>query len=531
MPARVRAGSFIGALVLVACGGGGGGGGPSGPFDAGPRCAPAAPPADGAGAAGGTLVAHANGIHRVLGPAALTTAALAANPEIEALLRDNPDTREFFQYLVQCALPEDAEPIVVSPGGDELTFRGAIGFAPEWATGPCGIECQEWVSACMFARTNEYGITVYLGFRGSHPAAAPDPEVDAIFSVEEGAFYGNIFLQTPRGYACRGRGYDPLIETFRICAQPGYHCNLPWVGECDDACDRDETGGFYTGCGNRARAGDGTFPDPTTRYDRVITTYLARSSFGECNATPPPAPPPMPIEEVPEGRSRAGVRCENDDACDSDQLFCIVGPALPVCSAVCTDGDVAAEEAQCGGPGSTCVLQGDESTTGSCVRACSARAGRGALLSCPDHQVCTGFWLGFAAGPDDTGCVAWCRDDGDCIRGAACNPRLGACGPGVDPTLLADGEPCRSDSPVPVCRGTCAQLGPMPGEGICISLIDFSRTLDCPDDPEMRALGNPSGDDLGVCAFAPCTGDADCTAPLICRAHPALMADVCQYPL
>jgi hypothetical protein len=269
------------------------------------------------------------------------------------------------------------------------------------------------------------------------------------------------------------------------------------------------------------------------RYDRVITTHLQRSSFGECDATPPPAPPPLPPPDVPDGQSRAGVSCTNDDACDSDTLVCFTGgPGIPTCSAACqNDRDIAVEEAACGGTGGTCVSPNDMAPLGSCAQSCQPDAARGSPGSCPPHQVCTGFWFSHSAGPDRPGCSAFCRDDRDCIRGTRCNPRLGACGPPWDPAgLLADGEPCRSDVADVQCRGGCSQLGTRPGEGICLSAIDFTVTSECPDDPMMRVLGTRATDSLGLCVFRGCTTDADCTAPLVCRFQAGISTNACQHP-
>ena len=77
--------------------------------------------------------------------------------------------------------------------------------------GNCDETCQRWVSACVLARTNAYGVHVKISMRA--PADAPqaikdalevtdverkgDDAGDAPYSLREGAYYGNIFATTP----------------------------------------------------------------------------------------------------------------------------------------------------------------------------------------------------------------------------------------------------------------------------------------------------------------------------------------------
>jgi hypothetical protein len=73
-----------------------------------------------------------------------------------------------------------------------------------WGSGKCDESCQRWVSACVLARTNAYGVHVPISIRA--PSTAPQAVKDALevtpaerldFSLLEGAFYGNIFQTTP----------------------------------------------------------------------------------------------------------------------------------------------------------------------------------------------------------------------------------------------------------------------------------------------------------------------------------------------
>ena len=71
--------------------------------------------------------------------------------------------------------------------------------------------CQRWVSACVLARTNAYGVHVQISMRAPavvppgrdaqyakiQAALATSPGEVATFGGREGAFYGNLFATTP----------------------------------------------------------------------------------------------------------------------------------------------------------------------------------------------------------------------------------------------------------------------------------------------------------------------------------------------
>lgn len=466
--------------------------------------------------------------------APLATEALALVPELVAAVQFDPGTEKFFQYLVQCALSAE-QSVVVPTEPEPTTFEGSIGLAPEWADGPCDEACQEWVSACMFARTNAYGLPAVLHGRGPHPSLGTTPEEAVDFPIEEGAFFGNLFLDPPREYACRGSGDDPLALTIRACTLPGNRCGLQVVGPCAQACEAADgsNGGAYPACRNIVRTEDG-WPEASLRYSRVVTTYLKRTSFAPapdalpCEAAPGRAlePPPAPDPDAPV----AGAPCANDADCADPGLPCDARPPGGMCTRACVPSLDRGEEAEaCGGDGTTCLVTPSGPL---CTRACRAGAG-----DCPAGRVCTGWWPIQANGtPDAAGCSPYCATDADCPPHTRCNPRHGGCGTLPDPTALADGEPCTlppegNGLPAVPCRGACLRVTNDPTQGICASLRDTADTPDCPDDPDhLRPLLRP-GDDLGVCLFRDCATDDDCTAPLRCLGNPRLgQPRQCRYP-
>jgi len=119
-------------------------------------------------------------------------AAAAASP-----MRSTVSGKRVLTYLAACALPAGQS---VKVGTD--TYTGTYGLVPSWATSALTASQQRWVSACMLARTNLYGVQVEMSMRGANPALAPALLEPVDYLVPEGAFYGNLFSANPVAYAC-----------------------------------------------------------------------------------------------------------------------------------------------------------------------------------------------------------------------------------------------------------------------------------------------------------------------------------------
>jgi hypothetical protein len=223
------------------------------------------------------------------------TATLIAQPLADAQSRispgtaaalSDPSTREVFSHIVGCALPADAT-LVATIDGFDIEFFGGLGLAPQWRTGPLNVAGQRWVSACMFAKLNGNGVHIPISIRGPNVGLAlGDGERDA-FTLEEGAFYGNMFGplgQPMQWYACRGRDLaagtaGDLVN--RGCAAPDPNkpsltkCGLFFAGDCgsfaaDQACESfSTTGTYYQRC-HTAPIHNG----PSGAFDQVITTFV-----------------------------------------------------------------------------------------------------------------------------------------------------------------------------------------------------------------------------------------------------------------
>jgi hypothetical protein len=160
--------------------------------------------------------------------------------EDSGLLLD-PDRQDTVRYLVECALPQ-GHGITKLVDGQELTFDGLVGVAPEWEDGECDEDCQEWVTACLLARTNVSGQTVSIWMRADHPAIGEGTSL--LYPALEASFFGNLFADAHSEHYCKAALVGPLLAQLegRTCA-----------GLLDESC------GFikYTACAPQHRC---TFP-------------------------------------------------------------------------------------------------------------------------------------------------------------------------------------------------------------------------------------------------------------------------------
>lgn len=202
-------------------------------------------------------------------------------------------TTKFLSYAVACALPGGAA-ATISINGTPTDFAGAIGLAPSWQSAACDGECQEWVTACLLAKTNYYGVEVPISLRGPADALTPPPVEALQFSLEEGAFFGNLFLDSPDLEVCMGQMFDSAgigdqlaYLQHRICASEdlstcpihvigpcGEFLSPPWTFTGDHVCADKQwfLGGGYLGCENALATP--WFPSGATSYPRAVTTYL-----------------------------------------------------------------------------------------------------------------------------------------------------------------------------------------------------------------------------------------------------------------
>lgn len=156
-------------------------------------------------------------------------------------LLGDPELHDTARYLVECALPVGSS-ITKTVDGQLMVFDGLLGLAPEWETDECDQDCQEWVSACLLARTNVSGQTVTIWVTGDHEALGWEAPTGALF---EAGFYGNLFEDPEGQYYCKGssQGVVAAKREGRTCTSgSGEACDFTKYSKCSKP-DRCEAGG------------------------------------------------------------------------------------------------------------------------------------------------------------------------------------------------------------------------------------------------------------------------------------------------
>ncbi len=208
------------------------------------------------------------------------------------------DGRELLRYTIACALPE-GQSLVGEVGATTYRFDGRLGLAPGWLRSPLPEKSQRWVTACLLAHVNGYGVEVAISLRGRHPALATDSAERRIYRQEEISFFGNAFQPLgkrdelgdigARMYSCGGAllqlscaGNETAFVPERTCASRS-DCSIDFLGPCRDLSDlkgsvcKDASSDGYERC--EAAASDPTDKPRTTHYDEVVTVFLQRPDF------------------------------------------------------------------------------------------------------------------------------------------------------------------------------------------------------------------------------------------------------------
>ena len=134
--------------------------------------------------------------------------------------RQLKDLEVLFKYAVSCALSDGDSVTVAFPSGNK-TFYGALGLAPSWKDGALDERGQKAVSACLGARTNATGSSVRISLRNpNYPALAANQLENMGFKTHEGAFWGNMFGESPAIHACKDDGGGPAG---RLCTDGSCH--------------------------------------------------------------------------------------------------------------------------------------------------------------------------------------------------------------------------------------------------------------------------------------------------------------------
>jgi hypothetical protein len=210
-----------------------------------------------------------------LSPAALSGSGLITSTldaAGAAAMAQTQSARNVLAYAAGCALAAD-QTVDYTVDGVTRTLTGAMGMVPAWTSRALTASEAAWVSACVFARVNLTSQVVQLSARGAQSALAATSDEEASYAVEEGAFWGNAFIDLGSVDASACDGVDQAVNDsygdlpLRQCAQPDgaganlTPCGFHYAGPCGSACN---TGSPYADC---AVAGDRSQAE-------VVTTFL-----------------------------------------------------------------------------------------------------------------------------------------------------------------------------------------------------------------------------------------------------------------
>ena len=222
---------------------------------------------------------------------ALTMNALTMNaldPSALAAVVDPTATgalaRELLKYVVSCAFDDTQTFDFTWTDGSNVvhneSYWGSLALDSKWSKHPLSVTGQEWVSACVLARVNWYGVSVPLSARGSLGGLKKEtdsPEL-ATYTREEGAFWGNIFASTPYAYSCNNVPNDSYSQSLlRDCAAGHLDAQnnlvdcgmIHRVGSCATYCSHHNknTTDYYWKCE--------TVPGGSNnKKDAVVTVFL-----------------------------------------------------------------------------------------------------------------------------------------------------------------------------------------------------------------------------------------------------------------
>jgi hypothetical protein len=129
--------------------------------------------------------------------------SLQSEGQRQGSLMETAEGRDLMAYVVSCALPANQTVTFSTPNGP-FSYKGSIGLAPTWWTRTPTASERRWVSACLLARTNRFGVTVEISMRGNHSALTPAAGERAAFLLFEGAFWGDVFTADGTLNACLG---------------------------------------------------------------------------------------------------------------------------------------------------------------------------------------------------------------------------------------------------------------------------------------------------------------------------------------
>lgn len=212
-----------------------------------------------------------------LSPAKLANTALTTDVLSSAnalAMGQTSDARKVLAYAVGCAL-DDTQSVSFVLNSTTYNFYGAMGLVPGWTSADLSTSEAAWVSACVLARVNALSTTLWISARGDQSGLATTSTELTDYEIEEGAFWGNTFvdLGSLAMYSCNGvdqAADDSYADLpYRECAEwdgvTGSNlspCGMHYAGLCSSACTTSTAP--YDGCSFQGGSA----------VAEVITTFL-----------------------------------------------------------------------------------------------------------------------------------------------------------------------------------------------------------------------------------------------------------------
>lgn len=236
---------------------------------------------------------------------------LELNTDASDGLQTTPEGRELLTYVAKCALVS-TDILVAEHDGVTYEFPGLLGVAPEWEHEPLTPSLQRWVSACLLAHVNAFGVSVPISLRAHDKLSADEAEI-AAFPVYEATFFGNVFDVDQEMYACTGDRPDIAeaqspSRSLRVCSDADgdgiSECSFTALGRCRDVCTEKHARMGWSGC----TTADGT------SYAEGVSVYLMTEVDEDANVS---CAPGERCRFVSEPAQIGNVQCTEADKCQA----------------------------------------------------------------------------------------------------------------------------------------------------------------------------------------------------------------------
>lgn len=212
-----------------------------------------------------------------LSPSALASTALTTSVLSSAnalAMGQTSQARNVLAYAVGCAL-SDTQSVSFVLDGTTYNFDGAMGLVPGWTSSALSISEAGWISACILARVNVSSSPLTISARGDQGGLGTTSGELTDYQVEEGAFWGNTFvdLGSLAMYSCNGvdqatddsYGDLPVRECAEWDGVTGSNlspCGMSYAGLCSSVCTTSTAP--YEGCSFQGG----------TASSEVVSTFL-----------------------------------------------------------------------------------------------------------------------------------------------------------------------------------------------------------------------------------------------------------------